>query len=103
MVDIVEVEVKNLASKAKISQVIWNRLQLHRREADAEGSFKLTKVEADIVNQLNQRLFERAQRSELFLHRGEGKKFEDFIDSSVARVRDFPSSICIPSNRQGIP
>lgn len=103
MIDIVAQLSEELKFHAKISQVIWNRLQLNKTEADVHGSFQLTKVEHETVTFLNKKLYERSKNSDLFLHRSEGLSFEDFCNASTVRVRDFPATVCIPSNSQGIP
>jgi len=87
---------------AKIAMIIWNRLQLYKKDGDENGSFSITKIEQDIVEKLNNRLYALAQESDLFIHRHQ-KSLQEFCNHSTARVRDFPASICVPSNAAGHP
>eukprot|EP00397_Hematodinium_sp_SG-2012_P046017 GEMP01051858.1.p1 GENE.GEMP01051858.1~~GEMP01051858.1.p1 ORF type:complete len:337 (+),score=75.03 GEMP01051858.1:73-1083(+) len=102
MVHTVDALSNELNFHSKISQVIWNKMQLQRVEGNEYGSFVTTKVAEELIDALNQRLYGIAKESSLFLHKDD-PTLKEFVMSTVCRVRDFSSTVCLPSNAQGLP
>lgn len=88
---------------SKISTVIWNKIQLTKSAASNTGSFTTTKVSDELIDVLNEKLYDQARKYPgMFLHSG-SPSLEEFVTATVCRVRDFSNTVALPSNAEGVP
>jgi len=99
--------------KCKISLLLWNKLQLYKKEPSTIGDFTTPKVTTDTITALNTKLTNIAKNKypSIFSHssnlvvsnNSNNSGNGDFIKASTILVRDFPDTLSIPSNAKGIP
>jgi hypothetical protein len=89
--------------QCQIQMLVWNKIQVYKKEKSEVGHFTPTKVVIDTISYLNSELFKLAKNyGELFFHKSCTDK-DEFARKATLLVRDFPNTVCYPANSQGIP